>query len=120
MTTKTRAQAGGEIGINGERYDGGQFLPSSPHTIKGEMKKSNARKGSGKQEIAPYKWEVAPDGMVSIFRMIGGVVASYNRGTEKMEYSNNAQAEKYYGYTKTEVLELIERYNSGEMWTPKL
>ena len=113
---KTRAQAGGEIGINGEYYNGGQFLPSSPMTIKGEMKKTNSRKGSGKVEVAPYKWEVAPEGMRSIFTAIGGIVARYNWDTSKMEYADNQQAENYFGYTSEEVLDLIEKFNNGEKW----
>lgn len=32
----TRARPGGEVGINGEHYEGGQFLPTSKHTVKGE------------------------------------------------------------------------------------
>ena len=116
---KTRAQAGGEIGINGEHYEGGQFLPSSPNTIKGEMKKTNARKGSGKQEIAPYKWVIAPEGKVSIFRIIGGSVATYNRQTGKMEYLNNKGAENYFGWEEEEVKSLIDQYNSGNYWMDK-
>jgi len=33
----TQAKVGGEIGMNGEFYQGGEFLPSSPNTIKGEF-----------------------------------------------------------------------------------
>lgn len=113
---KTRAQAGGEIGINGEFYEGGQFLPSSPMTINGEMQKTNSRKGSRKMEVAPYKWEVAPEGMRSIFTAIGGTVARYNRNTGEMEYLGNEQAENYFGYTSEEVISLIEKFNSGEKW----
>jgi len=113
----TRAQAGGEIGINGDHYEGGQFLPSSPMTIKGEMKRTNGRKGSRKMEVAPYKWEVAPDNMTSIFTLIGGSVAKYNRNNGKMEYLNNEQAESYFNWTNEEVQELIEKFNTGEKWT---
>lgn len=38
MTNTTRATKGGEYGVNGSFYQGGEFLPTSPNTIKGEFK----------------------------------------------------------------------------------
>lgn len=62
-----QAKAGGEIGKNGEFYKGGQFLPSSELTIKGSQKHTK----TGKQCIAPYAWEVAPElGMEAIYARI--------------------------------------------------
>ena len=69
MDNRTRAKAGGEIGVNGEFYKGGQFLPSSEMTIKGAQK-IIIRKGT-KKEIAPYVWEKCPgDNMLSIWDRI--------------------------------------------------
>lgn len=63
-----QAKAGGEIGKNGEFYKGGQFLPSSENTIKGAQK---TQPPTGKQLIAPYVWEVAPeDGLLAIYARI--------------------------------------------------
>jgi hypothetical protein len=64
-----RAKKGGEIGLNGEHYKGGQFLPSSEKTVKGLIR---IPKGSGKKEIAPYVYAYAPaDDMLSIYDRIG-------------------------------------------------
>lgn len=60
-----QAVKGGEQGLNGEFYKGGQFLPSSEKTVKGMQ---NGRKSTGKREIAPYVWDYAPaEDMLSIY-----------------------------------------------------
>ena len=112
---KTIAQAGGEIGINGEYYKGGQFLPSSPSTIKGEMKKTNGR-GTRKEEIAPYTWEVAPaDNIRSIYTWIAGTVASWKVYNEELELTNLAALD-YVGLTEEAANELVEKWNAGYRW----
>lgn len=64
-----QAKAGGELGINGEWYEGGQFLPNYETTIKGAVKVT-ILKGT-KKEVAPYVWEAAPaDDMISIYDRI--------------------------------------------------
>lgn len=64
-----RAKKGGQVGINGEFYQGGQFLPSSEATVKGAHK-AIVRKGK-KAEVAPYVWAEAPaDDMLSIYERI--------------------------------------------------
>jgi len=50
-----RAKKGGEIGVNGEHYEGGQFLPSSPETVKGAQGSSSKRKAP-----KPRKVQIAP------------------------------------------------------------
>jgi hypothetical protein len=54
-----RAKAGGEIGMNGETYAGGTFLP---RTQLSKMAKASRRSGSRKVEIEPFKWVEARDG----------------------------------------------------------
>ena len=47
-----RAPKGGKLGINGEFYEGGKFLPQTD-----KAKNQKKRKAyTGKQNIAPYKW----------------------------------------------------------------
>jgi len=113
QTLNNRAKVGGETGMNGEWYEGGQFLPSTM-LPKGTQKKS--KKGSGKQEIAPYKWVVAPaDNLRSIFKQLAGVFARYNAdGTFEMMASQ--QTLDYYEADKGKIQELIDLYNSGVMW----
>ena len=112
---KTRAQAGGEIGINGEYYKGGQFLPSSPMTIKGEVKNTNGQ-GTRKEEIAPYVWEIAPAyNLRSIYTWIAGTVASWKVWQVELELSN-LDALNYVGLTEEEANELVEKWNAGYRW----
>ena len=57
----SRAVAGGQIGINGFEYKGGQFLPSTelpPGTFRDEN--GNLRRGTTSEEIEPFKRETAP------------------------------------------------------------
>ncbi len=71
MTTQARAKKGGEIGVNGEFYEGGKFLPNTGRPRKNCSKQS--RQWSGKIEIEPYIWikyegELEPnERIVSIF-----------------------------------------------------
>jgi hypothetical protein len=109
-----RAGAGGQIGMNGEHYDGGQFLPSSPFTVKGENK-TTRQAGSRKVEIAPCVWEVAPEGKQTIFHL-AGVVLKWKVFRTELEATNNAQALNYYGYTQQEAQALADRWNAGERY----
>lgn len=116
--TGTRAKAGGEIGINGEQYDGGQFLPSSPMTVKGQFKTSKKAKTARKQEIAPYKWEVAPaDNLKSIYTYIILFAAMNDSG--KLQSFGNLEAMEHYGRTEKEIIELSNKWNAGERWMEK-
>lgn len=81
---RTRAQSGGEYGVNGSFYQGGQFLPSSEKTVKGAQK-SDKRKRSGgrlrKREIAPYLWAVQPyEGAVPLWQGLQ-TLTQFKRGT---------------------------------------
>lgn len=78
MTEQARAKKGGEIGANGEFYEGGKFI------AKTERPKSQAeiRQATRKQEVAPYVWEVAPEiGWTAIFAGLSGVEI-FNRETK--------------------------------------
>jgi hypothetical protein len=59
-----RAKAGGEIGMNGETYAGGTFLP---RTQLSKMAKAARSSGQRKVEIEPFKWAEARDGFRPIF-----------------------------------------------------
>ncbi len=109
--THTRAKAGGEIGMNGERYEGGQFLPS---TTLPKMTVQQKRKGSGKQEIAPYVWEVAPaENQRSLYKMIE-TLTTLNNG--RLEAIDNPKAYNYFGETKEAIQKLANKWNAGERW----
>lgn len=64
MAKQLRAKKGGEIGMNGELYAGGTFLPN---TQLSKMAKSARRSALRKVEIEPYKWVEAREGLRPIF-----------------------------------------------------
>ncbi len=106
-----RATKGGETGMNGEFYAGGTFLPN---TTLGKMQKRAKTSGTGKQEIAPYTYEVAPEGMTSIYRQIAGIYGKIINGAFVVNASDTTIA--YYGKTRDEVDALAAQWNAGERW----
>jgi len=106
--SQKRAKIGGEVGTNGEFYEGGKFLPST------QKPKGKPRRGSGKQEIEPYKWEVPPAGMRSIYRSLAGIYGRVENGV--MVERINPATLAYYGDDRDEVISRIARYNAGERW----
>jgi hypothetical protein len=105
-TTKAnRAAKGGETGMNGEFYPGGTFLPN---TTLGKMARG-AKGGAGKQEVAPYTWEVAPAaGMVSLYRQFSALVTR--------DGQVNAQAAAHYGYTVETLSKMYAAWRAGIRW----
>jgi hypothetical protein len=111
MIATNRAKKGGQVGINGEFYEGGTFLPST------ERPKSKPAKTTGKQEIEPYKWEVAPEGKASIYRKIVGIIGSVRNGVAELRKDDRLHATlSYYGITLTRAQELVDSYNAGNRW----
>jgi hypothetical protein len=114
MKTQNRAIAGGQVGMNGEFYPGGTFLPT---TTLGKMTKAESVQGTGKQEIEPYTWAIAPEGKKSLFKKINGVIGTADKTTAKMRTDagfNNTL--NYLGMTISQAQELIDMYNNGIRW----
>lgn len=107
-----RAKRGGETGMNGERYEGGQFLPN---TDLPKIAKLAKKVGTGKQEIAPYVWEVPPDGKWSLMWKYGTVWAwSADKKTVRLNDNVNVN---YFGATYlAEASEAAQKWNNGERW----
>ena len=114
-----QAKGGGEQGINGEWYIGGQFMPNSTQTVKGQQNGAKSQGKARKVETAPYFWDVAPEGKCSIWAMVAGIVAKYNHESGLLEYAGNSKALAFYGMTQVQALDLIDRWNAGERWTDK-
>lgn len=105
---KRQAAYHGEIGANGKAYQKGQFIAEQEDYT---MRASKRKKGSGKQEIEPYKWEVPADPeMKSIFAYVGGVYACLRTG----EISYNVI--EYYNEDPKKIESLVARYQAGERW----
>ena len=109
MTTQKRAKVGGEVGVNGDFYEGGKFLPSTE-----KPKGKPHKRGTGKQEIEPYKWEIAPEGKRSLYRQLAGIHCKLIDG--KMVLATNDQILNYTGQTIEQVKNMVELYNAGQRW----
>jgi hypothetical protein len=97
MTTATRAKVGGEVGMNGEFYAGGTFLPN---TNLGKMSRS---KPAGNRPAR------------TILNQVFGLVAvdsTYAPTFAKV--TANDQAIAYYGFTRQQVEDIVARFNAGE------
>ncbi|EGN7773920.1 hypothetical protein K2B15_004898 [Salmonella enterica subsp. enterica serovar Muenster] len=106
-----KAKKGGQTGINGQQYKGGQFLPASKHTVKGQLR---TRKGSSKQRSAltePGKVELLPPGNKAIFGTIRAFV-QIEYGTMTITASDHSLSA--YGYTRDSMQALVDLYNTGE------
>lgn len=115
-TKRNRAKAGGEIGMNGERYEGGQFLPS---TILPKMPpKEKANKAAGKkQEIDPCIWKVPPtEKHRSIWGLIDGFATWTDDTRTQLKAGDSQQVYAYYGVSKKETQRLVDLWNDGERW----
>lgn len=110
-TTTKRAAKGGEFGANGEWYEGGKFINTIPENRK---KEGSSRRGSGKQEIAPYTWEVSPEGKRSLYRQFAGVFGKVIDGVAVLMCSE--QTLDYFRTSREEAQNLIDRWNAGERW----
>ena len=119
MSDKTRAKAGGEVGVNGQFYAGGQFLPGSELTVPGAWRKSGGSRPAKarKFEIDLYVWEVAPsEAHRSIFGLISGTVARWKVWRKELEFSASPAVLAYVGLTAAQAQELVDRWNAGERW----
>lgn len=109
-----RAKRGGEFGANGEFYEGGKFINTTPENAK---RYGSTPKGTRKQEIEPYRWEYPPtENATSLFRKIAGILAKFNREENRFEFSASAQTLAYMGMSRTEAERLIRLYNEGTRW----
>ena len=110
-----QAKAGGQYGVNGEFYQGGQFLPSNEETVKGAYSQKTSR--PSKQEIAPYKWEISEK--VSIWGAINLACKFHKTGYSK-ENGAEGLLEVVIKNQTPEAMEFFEnlatRWNNGERW----
>lgn len=111
QATAKRAKAGGELGANGEWYEGGRFINTVPQNAK---RYGSHKSKPRKSEVEPYKWEVAPEGKASIYRMFAGVFGKMVDG--RLVVLCNEQVFAYTGRSREEAQELADRYNAGERW----
>jgi len=102
-----RAQIGGEVGVNGEFYEGGKFLPST------EKGKGKTVKLQGKVEIAPYVWILktdVPEGFEVIYKN------AHLSAMDWKHYQSTGKAKLYAAQTvddEVQALCFCEQYAKG-------
>lgn len=120
-----RATKGGQYGKNGEWYDGGQFLPGSENTIKGEFNRAKVQPQNAprKQEVAPYKYEISdrpaiwPKVQIAArFHKTGYSKETGAQGWLEFNEDFNWQAMGWTQEAVKETKELINRWNNGERY----
>lgn len=118
-----RAKPGGEIGANGEWYEGGKFIATTDHA------KSNrkSKKGTGRQEIEPYKWEIPSEpGLRSIWQAMSPGVFTGRLPDGRMGLNPHVSDHTWLYYNdndpvlvekaKARFQTLADRFNAGERW----
>ena len=111
QTIHNRAKVGGEQGMNGEWYEGGQFLPS---TMLPKGFQIISKKGSGKQEIQPYDYQIAPaENLRSIYKSIEMLV---NIKHGEMIITASQQTINYYEVDVDKLQSLVDLWSDGERW----
>ena len=108
--TQRRAAKGGEMGVNGEWYEGGKFIANTERP-----KRHGSDRPTGRQEVAPFQWEQPPfDGARSIYAQWGQLWGRNPNGSYCRHPSASAA---YFGAdTLDEAARWAERYNNGERW----
>ena len=110
MTTQKRARKGGEIGPNGEHYNGGAFIATTTLT---KLPAKTKRTGPRKVQVAPYEWVEPREG----FRTIYSAFAGFERVLITGDFSTlSAQTVAYYGLDVEALKVLAARYAAGERW----
>lgn len=105
---KRQAAYHGEIGANGKPYQKGQFIAEQTMYLGTATK---VAKGSGKQEIEPFVWEVPEDPeMKSIYRFVQGIYGDVVSG------EINETAIAFHNENLKKIESLISRYQNGERW----
>lgn len=115
MTTK-RAKKGGEIGANGEFYEGGKFINTIPENGK---KEGSIKRKPRKVQIEPYVWVTVEEFKRTLFSLVGTYAEyidrrDWTKGIKPfLPFLNSPGA---YGkeFTVEEVQQMCDRFNAGE------
>lgn len=113
-----RAKKGGQVGMNGEFYAGGQFLPSTdmPKKVRADM----ARIASGKSKVDEGVYETLTPGEFAPYEMIGTFLEKAGRDSDgRLQVrASNDTALAYMGVDTQEKMgqlqSIINRFNAGE------
>lgn len=128
--TSNRANSGGQVGVNGYFYKGGQFLPSTM-AEPGKWKLGGKWVTGGREETAPYQFDYAPTPFSrSIYSMVRGWLIMQdgklalrdgireNDGSTPVTLNTEVRpgVRGVLGKESLTVAELIDAWNSGQRW----
>lgn len=109
--THSRARAGGQIGANGEFYEGGKFIATTDHP-KNQVRQ---KKGTGREQIELGRWEPCPEGHRPLFGQLAGLEL-IDRGQQRFTFNPDLRGM----YAEPDVIEqrkrMIEAFNAGKRW----
>lgn len=110
-----RAKRGGEIGTNGEFYEGGKFLPSTRLPKRGSSARASANRSV---LVAPGELAIVPEGRFAIFHAIREYVTVAN-GKLVRKFHEEHPASAYQGAEWNAWLDrMIEQWNAGVLHLP--
>lgn len=111
-TMTKRARKGGEIGLNGEMYDGGKFMPSTKLPKRSPSSKAHR---SNRCLVMPGMTAIIPEGSVAIFPQIREFVI-FVEGKGAVARFDDAHPAVAHHFEDSAVLHrLIARYNKGQL-----
>ncbi|EMO9521191.1 hypothetical protein PZT66_23990 [Pseudomonas aeruginosa] len=107
-----RAKKGGEVGLNGEFYQGGSFLPSTRLPKRSASKAATCIRVS---LVEPGVRQEVPDGKRAIFQQISAFVSNRPDGSLFiLPHLDSADCTCWEAYGPYEhIQELVTQYNSG-------
>jgi len=108
--TQPRAAKGGEIGANGEFYEGGKFIARSDRA-----KKHGYKKPTGRREIENRVWVDGIEGKLTLWGVLAGHEI-WNR--EENTFSFNTELRLHFAEPDqvAKRKEWIKAWNNGERW----
>lgn len=109
-----RASKGGEIGINGEMYDGGKFMPSTKLPKRSPSSKAPR---SNRCLVMPGMVATIPDGAVAIFPQIREFV-TFVDGAAVRRFDDSHPAVAHHFDDPATLHRLIKRFNGGQLHYP--
>lgn len=111
----SRARKGGELGANGEWYEGGKFIATTDHAKK---LGSNNHKATKKQQFESGQWAVPAEGKKALYPLLAGVEMIVWVDGKIAEFKFNDSL--HGNYTNAEQIyerkAWIDLYNSGVRW----
>ena len=105
-----RAKQGGEVGPNGEFYEGGKFIATSDHA-----KRLGGRKSTGRVELERGIWVLGRAGWRPLYGQLAGIEA-WNAKTTSFSFNTNLRL----SYASPDVVvrrrAMIAAWNAGKRW----